>query len=77
MCVWDSKEQGRRQEFTEGVSSRLGLRRSGASARSAENLLDIFHSAHFLDFERRYNKPILRGTLASYRLFLIVNCNEK
>ena len=25
-----------------------------------------FHSALFSDFEKRYNKPILRGTLASY-----------
>ena len=48
--------QGRRQEFTEGVSSRLGLPWSGASARSAEFL--GFHSAHFSDFEKRYNKPI-------------------
>ena len=33
--------QGRRQEFTEGVSSRLGLLRNDASARSMEIFLDF------------------------------------
>ena len=69
--------QGRRQEFIEGVSSRLYKPAAGASARYAEFFKFGFHSAHFSDFEKRYNKPILCGTLASYRLFLIVNCNEK
>ena len=42
-----------RQEFTEGVSSRLGLPRSGASALSVESFLG-FLCAHFSDFEMRY-----------------------
>ena len=34
-----------------------------------------FHSVLVSDFEKCYNKPILSGTLASYRL--LANYNEK
>ena len=44
----DVSSSGRRQEFIEGVSSRLGLLRSGASAHSVEKKLILQH----LDFEK-------------------------
>ena len=60
------KVQGRRQEFTGGVPVMRLACHKVAPPRIEQNFFG-FHSALFSDFEKRYNKPILRGTLGARR----------